>query len=172
MLGVKTMELKSSDANAIDFILIINSILIAIIISLQYSTDIYYGVGGVVVVFLFLLFFYLFGRSCNTYPHLSRLYGATMEDSLHVLKVSLVISVIISVVGVINRNPMMIPVTMSFLISPILYDFIRDAVFTQTTKKTPWNERNRITNFVEILVETTMSVIIGLIFVYILTGRF
>ena len=92
--------------------------------------------------------------------YFSDLYSATMEDSIAVLKVSLLLGLILSAIAAIHPNLTIIFLTLSFLISPILYDFVRDSFFPET-RFIPWENRKVPTRLLEILIEAIISALIG-----------
>ena len=98
-------------------------------------------------------------------------YETTMEDSLPVLKMSLLVALTLSFVGVLSANFAAIIAAVVFMICPIAYDFVRDMAFPNVPRTIPWSERRPGTRFLELLLNAILGAVISLIITWGLTGH-
>lgn len=92
--------------------------------------------------------------------YFSDFYSATIKDSMVVLKISILLGLVSSVISAIHPDLTLILLALSFLISPILYENIRDFFFPETISM-PWKDRKVSTRLLEILIEVIISVLLG-----------
>jgi ABC-type phosphate/phosphonate transport system permease subunit len=98
-------------------------------------------------------------------------YEMTMKDSYAVLKTSLLIALVISLVAIFSLSLGAAIVALVFVFSPVLYDFIRDLVFPNVPQEIPWHERKVGVRLLEIVVEAVISSLIGLVVILAVTGH-
>lgn len=99
------------------------------------------------------------------------LYKATMKGSVAILKISIVLALVMSIVGALAPNLAVSIVAVVFVLSPILYDFMRDVLVPYSTKRTRWDDRGIGEKLLEVVAETVLSTLIGLVIVFALTGH-
>ena len=157
------LELSSTDENAIRFLVGLTGLLVAGGTGRVLGADFYGAFIGMLALSIFATMAGLAAPG---------LYRMTMKDSLPILKMSLLIAVVLSFVGVFSANLAAPIAAVVFVISPIIYDFIRDIAFPNVPKEIPWSERRLGTKLVELVLEAAIGAIISLVIALALTGHF
>lgn len=156
------MDIAPTDENAIRFLVGLSGVLIIVGLArvvLPNVTDALMLGMGLSIAAIFA------GMAAPTF------YEMTMKDSLSVLKLSLLIALLASLAGAISGGIAGPVVATVFILSPSLYDFMRDVVFPNVPRTIPWHERELSTRLLEIIVEATIGALISLLVVYTLTGH-
>jgi len=156
------MELRSTDENAIRFLVSLTTLLVCIGTGRALVGNGGILVGGVVGIFAILF-------SAIGFPEI---YKMTMEDSLPILKMSLLIGLALSFVGAFSGQPVAPIAAIVFTISPILYDFVRDVAFPNVPKAVPWSERRAATKLLELTLEAAIGAVLSIMITLALTGHF
>jgi hypothetical protein len=141
------LELSSTDQNAIRFLVFLVGLMFGMGTGRAIGGDpgMFYGglIGGMFAV--------MAGVAAPSF------YQMTMKDSVAVLKVSLLIGLAISFVGVFSANLAAPIAAVVFLVSPVLYDFIRDIAFPNVPKHIPWSQRSPRTRLLELVLEAAIG---------------
>lgn len=161
----ENISLSETERNAITFIIALIGILVGAgagkIVFSSYQKPPFDMIAGGLIGFLFSIM-PAFGAPS--------FYEMTMRSGVPILKSSLLIALLISVVSALY-TPILAIFSIVFIISPVLYDFFRDLVSSGVPSRIPWHERKLGVRVLEIVLEAAMSAVIGLVIVFLLTGH-
>lgn len=165
------MKLSDTDKNAVRFIFFLNAVLIGLgfgasVVLPEYSILKPDPVSGAI---LYGAVFGFFGAFLTLV--IPEFYEMTMSGSNQILKSSLVIALVISFAYARYSSGTLAILSIVFLISPVIYDFSRGIIFPEASRDIPWEERRTGMKILEIIIEATMSAVIGIVITYALTGH-